>query len=139
MSDLTVILDRKELVVRMESQSISVNRPDGPPERIPLGMVARVVLIGSPMVSCDVWRALADQNIPAILLPSRGGGVSAHMGAGLSATITTRISQHMAAQDDKCSLSIGQWLLDKKLQAQEDVVKKKAGHQDLGWGSALFA
>jgi len=76
------------------------------------------------MVSCDVWRALAEQNIPAILLPSRGGGVSAHMGAGLSATITTRISQHMAAQDDKCSLSIGQWLLDKKLQAQEDVVKK---------------
>ena len=45
------------------------------------------------------------------------------MGAGLSATITTRISQHLAAQDDKCSLSIGQWLLDKKLVAQEGVVR----------------
>ena len=44
MSDLTVILDRKELVVRMESKSIRVDRPDGPPERIPLGMVARVIL-----------------------------------------------------------------------------------------------
>ncbi len=60
----------------------------------------------------------------AVMLPSRGGGVSAHMGGGLSATITTRISQHMAAQNDKCSLSIGQWLLDKKLQTQETVVKK---------------
>ena len=124
MSDLTVILDRKELIVRMESKSIRVDRPGGHPERIPLGMIARVILIGSPMVSCDVWRALAEQNIPAILLPSRGGGISAHMGAGLSATITTRIAQHAAAQDDKCSLSIGQWLLDKKLQAQEAVVKK---------------
>jgi len=76
------------------------------------------------MVSCDVWRALAEQNIPAVLLPSRGKGVSAHMGTGLSSTITTRISQHLAAQDDKYSLSIGQWLLDEKLQAQEAVVKK---------------
>lgn len=124
MSDLTVILDRKELVVRMESKSIRVDRPDGPLERIPLEMIGRLILIGSPMVSCDVWRALAEQNIPAVLLPSRGGGVSAHMGAGLSATITTRIAQHMAAHDDKYSLSIGQWLLDKKLQAQEAVVKK---------------
>lgn len=101
MSDLTVILDRKELVVRMESKSIRVDRPDGPLERIPLEMIGRLILIGSPMVSCDVWRALAEQNIPAVLLPSRGGGVSAHMGAGLSATITTRIAQHAAAQDDK--------------------------------------
>ena len=132
MSDLTVILDRKELVVRMESKSIRVDRSGGHPERIPLGMVARVILIGSPMVSCDVWRALAEQNIPAVLLPSRGGGVSAHMGAGLSATITTRIAQHLAAHDDKCSLSIGQWLLDKKLAAQEGVVRKlKNGKSEL--------
>jgi len=132
MSDLTVILDRKELVVSMESKSIRVDRPGGHPERIPLGMVAKVILIGSPMVSCDVWRALAEQNIPAVLLPSRGRGVSAHMGAGLSATITTRIAQHMAAQDDKCSLSIGQWLLDKKLAAQEGVVRKlKNGNSEL--------
>ncbi len=124
MSDLTVILDHKELVVRMESKSIRVDRPGGHPERIPLGMVARVILIGNPMVSCNVWRALAEQNIPAVLLPSRGRGVSAHMGAGLSATITIRIAQHLAAQDDKCSLSIGQWLLDKKLAAQEGVVRK---------------
>jgi len=43
-SDLTVILDRKELVVRMESKSIRVDRSGGHPERIPLGMVARVIL-----------------------------------------------------------------------------------------------
>ncbi|RLC24318.1 MAG: CRISPR-associated endonuclease Cas1 [Deltaproteobacteria bacterium] len=124
MSDLTVILDLKELVVRMESKSIRVDRPDVPPERIPMGMVARLILIGNPMVSCDVWRALAEQNIPAVLLPSRGRGVSAHMGAGLSATITTRIAQHMAAHDTQRSLSICQWLLDKKLAAQERVVRK---------------
>jgi len=54
------------------------------------------------------------------------------MGAGLSATITTRIAQHLAAHDDKYSLSIGQWLLDKKLAAQEGVVRKlKNGKSEL--------
>lgn len=54
MSDITLILDRKELVVRMESKSIRVDRPDGPPERIPLKMITRVIVMGSPMVSCGV-------------------------------------------------------------------------------------
>ncbi len=47
MSDLTLILDRKDLVVRMESKTIRVDRPVGPPERIPLGMLGRVVVMGS--------------------------------------------------------------------------------------------
>jgi len=46
------------------------------------------------------------------------------MGAELSATITTRIVQYIAAHDTQGSLSICKWLLDKKLQAQEVVVKK---------------
>ena len=66
MSDLTVILDRKELVVRMESKSIRVDRPDGPLERIPLEMIGRLILIGSPMVSCDVWRALAENRLSRV-------------------------------------------------------------------------
>lgn len=132
MPDLTVILDRKELVVRMESKSMRVERPDGPPERIPLAMVDRVIVMGSPMVSCDVWRALAEQNIPAVLLPLRGRGVPAYMGTGLSGTIITRIAQHLAVHDNKCSLSIGQWLLDRKLDGQEIIVKRLGdGRHDL--------
>lgn len=53
-------------------------------------------------MSGELW---LNKIIPAVLLPSRGGGVSAHMGAGLSATITNRIAQHLAAHDDKYSLS----------------------------------
>lgn len=124
MHDLTLILDRKKLVVSMESKSIRVNRPDGHFERIPLKMVKKIIVIGSPMVSCSVWRAISEQNIPAILFPSRGGGLPVYMGAGLSATITTRISQHNAANDRPISLSICQWLLEEKLKAQEFVIKK---------------
>ena len=124
MSDITLILDRKELVVRMESKSIRMDRPDGPPERIPLKMIARVIVMGSPMVSCGVWRALAEQNIPAILLPSRGGGAPAYTGSGLSATVFTRMDQYAAAQDERRSLTIAKWLVDEKLKGQESVLRK---------------
>ena len=124
MSDLTVILDRKELVVRMESKSIRVERPDGPPERLPLGMVDKFIVVGNPMVSCDVWRALAQENIPAVLIPSRGGGLPAYLGSGLSATVKIRVAQHQAVNDKKCLLKIGRWLLHMKMKGQEAVLRK---------------
>jgi len=124
MSELTVILDRKEMVARMEAKTIRIDRPGCRPERIPLNMVTSFIVIGSPMVSCDVWRALAKQNISAVLLPTRGGGETAYMGAGLSATIKTRLAQHHAFHDNKCSLTISRWLLQQKMKGQENVIQK---------------
>jgi CRISPR-associated protein Cas1 len=130
MSGLTVLLDRKCLVVRMDSKSIRVESPDGPLERIPLAMVDRVIVMGAPMVSCDVWRALAEQNIPAVLLPLRGRGMPAFVSSGLSATITTRMAQYKAIHDDKCSQAIRRRILDEKLRGQEAVIKR-AGNERL--------
>lgn len=124
MSDLTLILDRKDLVVRMDSKTIRVDRPVGPPERIPLGMLGRVVVMGNPMVSCSVWRALAEQNIPAVLIPLRGGGMPAFVGPGLSANVNVRVAQHLAAHDKEISLAIARCLLDKKIKGQEEVIKR---------------
>ncbi len=131
MPDLTLILDRKELVVRMESKSIRIDRPDGLPERVPLKMIDSVIVIGSPMVSCDVWRALAEHNISAVLFPSRGGGVSTYMSGGLSRTATTRIAQHRAACDPNTSLKVARWLLRKKLEGQENVIEQLKNCRDL--------
>jgi len=136
MSDLTLILDRKNLVVRMESKSIRVQRPDSPPERIPLAMLREVVVLGSPMISCDVWRALAQENIPAILLPLRGGGVPAFMGAGLSATVYRRIGQHLAANDPATSMAIARWLIDRKMKGQELLFREfgqNSSNQNPNW------
>lgn len=115
MSNLTLVLDRKQLVVRMESRSIRVDRPDAAVERIPLNMVDRVVIVGSSMISCDVWRALAAQNVPAVILPMRGNGAAAFVSAGLSSSANHRIRQHLAFHDEDCSTRIGRWLLDLKI------------------------
>lgn len=124
MADLTLILDRRELVVRMDSKTIRVDRPRCRPQRFPLNMLASVIVIGSPMVSCDVWRTLAQKNIPVIMLPSRGGGPAAYIGAGLSAAIQTRMAQYDVACNTENSLVVARWLLSKKLKGQESVLKK---------------
>jgi len=123
MKGLTVVIDRKKLVARMESNTIRIERPGGQPQRIPLNMVDSVIVVGSPMVSCDVWRALANRNIPAMLIPSRGGGTSAYIGSGLSSTVNKRLAQYEGVQSRKCSLAIGRWLLSLKIKGQESVLK----------------
>lgn len=122
MSELTVILDRKELVVRMESDILRIDQPGCNPEKIPLNLIREVIVIGSPMVSCGVWRALAERNIPALLLPSRGKGEAAYMGAGLSVNTVNRVRQYECCRNAELSMQIGRWLLDNKLKGQEEVL-----------------
>ena len=124
MSNLTLILDRKELMARMDARTIRIDRPNAPVERIPLNMLDRVIVMGSPMVSCDVWRALASANIPAVLLPLRGNGAPAFMGAGLSSAVDIRVKQHLARYDDECAAKISRWLIDEKIAGQTAVASE---------------
>jgi hypothetical protein len=66
-SDLLLVIDHRETSVRMDGRALRIDQPQAPPEHVPLGLVGLVVVHGSPMVSCDVWRALAERNIPAVL------------------------------------------------------------------------
>ncbi len=130
MSELTLILDRKQMVVRKDGQSLRVDRPNCRSERVPLRMLAQVVMIGSPMVGCDVWRALSENNIPAVLYPARGAGRAITMGAGLSATVEIRAGQYKALFDKACRLNIGRWLVKSKLEGQKSVLKKLIGENN---------
>jgi CRISPR-associated protein Cas1 len=124
MSDLTVVLDRKKMTVSLESEAIRIDRPDfNRPKRIPLNMVERVVVIGNPMVSCAVWRALAKRSIPAVMIPSRGWDAVAYPGPGLSANITRRLDQYRAFLNPYVSLSISRWIVEEKLKAQKKTVQ----------------
>jgi len=123
MTDLTLILDKRELVARMEDRTIRIDRPGVRPERIPLSMINQVIVMGSPMVSCDVWRALANQNIPSIMLPLRGNNAVSYACPGLSATVHLRVAQYKVALDDNLSLKIAKWLIIEKINGQRRVLK----------------
>ncbi|MEZ4529138.1 MAG: CRISPR-associated endonuclease Cas1 [Desulfobacterales bacterium] len=124
MPNLTVILDRKELVVRMEDDILRVDQPACNPEKIPLNLVREVIVIGSPMISCGVWRALAARNIPAVLLSARGKQEAAYLGAGLSVNTVNRIQQYETCRDNETALRIGKWVVEKKLKGQEEILRE---------------
>ncbi len=137
MSKLTVVLDRKELSVSIDGGALRVNRPDGPPQRFPVKSIERVVVIGRPTVSCDVWRALAAQNIPALLLPGRGSGTAVHIGPWLASTVRIRTSQLRVASDKIWRMKVCHFLIREKILRQVQLLKEiQAQHE--GIKEAIF-
>ncbi len=131
MDDLVVLLDRRDITVRMEGQTLRIERPGQAPQRIPLKMIGRVVVYGSPMVSCDVWRKLADAGISAILFPGRGPGGTACLGSGLSTAVMIRLAQHRAAANPRTRGAVVNHIVGRKLQIQEKVLGLLAEDNDI--------
>ncbi len=127
MGDITLILDRKESVVRMEANAVRIDRPGCRPQRAPLSMLDKVVVFGNPMVGCDVWRALSQNGIPALLFPIRGKGDAAYVGSGLSSFVQSRLEQYAASQDKDRRVIIARWLLDEKLSGQATMLQNVGG------------
>ena len=110
-SDLLLILDRRDMFVRLEGGALRVERPDGSMQRVPLGVLGMVVVHGAAAVTCDVWRSLAERGIPAVLVPVRGRGGTAWLGSGLSNTIQIRRRQHQLAGDPAATVGIARQLV----------------------------
>ena len=110
----TVVLDKNNLTVTKDGPTIRIRHPDMRTKNVPFGMISQVVVYGSPMVSCDVWRALAEHGIPAVLFPGRGKGEPAFMGAGLLASGAIRHTQHNASENKTARAVVARRLLQMK-------------------------
>jgi len=67
--------------------------------KVPMNMICQMVVIGSPMVSCSVWREPAERKVSVVILPGRGKGEPAYIGAGLSGRIDLRLAQYDTMKD----------------------------------------
>jgi CRISPR-associated protein Cas1 len=123
-NDLILVIDHRETLVRMDGRALRIDRPDAPPEHVPLGLIGLVVVHGSPLVGCEVWRELAERNIPAVLQPGRGRGRSALIGAALGGTIELRAAQHRAGGDAGAALAIACRLVAGKIEAQARLLER---------------
>lgn len=114
---LTLVVDRRAAALRLEGGALRVDLVEGGFHRAPLAILERVVVHGAVPVSCDVWRALAGRGIGAVLLPSRGRGASAFVGAGLAPFVRWRTRQYAAFFDDALRLEMARSVLTLKLSA----------------------
>ncbi len=126
MQGITVLLDRKELVVTMDSKTIKVAMPDGTFKRFPLVIISRIIVIGRPLVSCDVWRAASSYNIPVLLLSGRGSEQAAHIGPLNSEDIAVRAAQFKLLESPDASMSFARWVIRKKISGQKNLLQRYA-------------
>ena len=114
---LILVVDRRAVRVRLEHRCVRVDLPDGRFERVPLAQLAAVVVHGSPEVRCDVWRALAEAGVAAALVPGRGDGATAWLGAGLAPYAHRRVAQHRVHADAAARLAVARRVVALKLEA----------------------
>jgi CRISP-associated protein Cas1 len=126
MSEMILVLDRREMVVRLETSVLIIEQPGRIPSKVPLNMIGQMVVIGSPMVSCSVWRELAERKVSVVILPGRGKGEPAYIGAGLSGRIDLRLAQYDTMKDPQKSVEIARFLIRHKIEGQrQNLIRMK--------------
>ncbi|NTW98387.1 MAG: CRISPR-associated endonuclease Cas1 [Geobacteraceae bacterium] len=126
---LTLVVDRRGTIVTLLGTSLRIEREGCPIENVPLALVERLVVCGNVMVACDVWRALAGLNIPGTLIPVRGKGATAHLGAGLGGDAELRASQHTMLGNPMKSLALGRDVLTAKITGQCRIIGRYFGEK----------
>lgn len=104
MSDMTLIIDRRDTRLSLDGKALRIDQPAKPFQRIPLGLLGQVVIHGNAQAGCEVWRALAERNIPVLLLATRGDQ-TCWLGAGLTPSLAARRRQHLASPAQRLLLA----------------------------------
>lgn len=123
-ANLMLVIDHRETQLTLDGHALRLDMPGAKPRHVPLGLLGLVVVYGRALVGCDVWRALAERQIPAVLQPARGRGASAWVGAALGTTIVLRTAQHRAADRPDLRLSIARGLVAAKIAAQVQAAQR---------------
>ncbi|MBN2887198.1 MAG: CRISPR-associated endonuclease Cas1 [Chromatiaceae bacterium] len=123
-ADLLLVIDHRETELTLDGRALRLATPGTAARHVPLGALGLVVVHGRPLVGCDVWRALSERRIPAVLLPGRGNGEAAWMGAALNAGVALRTAQHRAAEREDWRLAIARRLIADKLLAQGQATER---------------
>lgn len=132
---MILVIDRRGVEVTANGDTLCIRDPEGKTQKAPLRLIESVAIHGNAMVRCDVWRKLAEHNIPAALLPLRGKKQTAWLGSGLNATLPHRKAQHQATPE--LALSIARHLVQRKAANTGALLRHLSGQVEKpAWGNA---
>jgi len=136
MDDMVLVLDRKDLTVSMEGKLLVLRGKGIARQSIPTKFLGLVTVHGNPVISCGVWRALAEMGIPVVLFPGRGCGATSFLGGGLSVAVHLRMAQHRAANRNRCKQLLAIQILEQKIENQLTLLEQVK--HDMMSGSSPF-
>jgi CRISPR-associated protein Cas1 len=132
---MLLVIDHKNTYVHCESTTLFVKRDNKKPQRIPIKLLEQMIIYGSPHIDLSVWWALAEQGIPAILLPNRSSKPAAILANGLATRLPLRRLQYRCAEHSVLSFLMARWIVASKIESYQlplSLIEKE--HQGLCGG-----
>ena len=99
MTDLLLVVEQRSTSLEVDGKSLVLRTAGCPPRRVPLRSLSQVILATNCQADTRVWRTLAECDIATVMLPGRGKGASALVGAGLGVGRRYRHAQHRIGQN----------------------------------------
>ena len=114
---MILVVDRRNVTVRYERGTLVIEQPEQASRRVPVKQLEQFIVHGNPLIEASVWRALAEADVSAVILPHRGLKQEAFMGSGLASQLPFRRMQFQCAGHEVASLSLARWFIEQKLRS----------------------
>jgi CRISPR-associated protein Cas1 len=118
---MIVVIDKSDSHVSCERNSLRVVQGDIK-QSIPVRQIEQLLVHGNPHIDLKVWRLLADNAVPTVLLPTQAKHAPVMLGAGLAVQLPLRRRQHRIADSLSASNCCASWFIQRKLDSYKAVL-----------------
>jgi CRISPR-associated protein Cas1 len=116
---MLLIVDNKKTQVNYEAKTLVIRRDNQFIQRVPLNLLEQMIVYGKPDIDISVWWALAEHNIPAILLSTRSSKKPAILTGGLAVRLPLRRLQYRCAEHPIKAFLMAKWVLENKIDSYQ--------------------
>ena len=113
---MILVIDKKDIHICYKTDSICLEREQKQIQRVPLKQLELLIIYGNPTANMNIWRYLADANIPAVILPNRGKQYSAILTGTLATQLPFRRLQHKIANQVNNTQQQARYFIKLKIQ-----------------------
>ncbi len=119
----TLYLDRKNLSIKLDGQTLALYELGEKKGTVPLHLLERVVLRGNVQLESRVLGALTERHIGLIVLSGRNTEATAMLAAHSHGDALRRLGQYQASLDDDLRRPLARWLVLVKVRAQQRLLQ----------------
>ncbi len=113
------VIDRRGCTLRYQAGCLVLQRKEKKDRQIPIQPLEQVIIYGNPLVEASVYRALAEAEVPVVMLAARGKQAFAISGGGLAVQLPLRRRQHLLANHLEGSLDMARWFVTRKMESYD--------------------
>lgn len=120
----TLLLDRRNLELSLDSKRVVIHEPDARPRTVPLAMLERVVIHGRVKLDTALLGALGEQGVDVLMLGARHGRRRGYLVGPGHNDVRRRLGQYRLWSDQAMRLIWSRQLIGAKVLAQHGLLAK---------------